>query len=75
MSNLGDMNVDAFLSNGGGVNAVAEKLGVDRSTVYDWKRNKAIPASRVAEVHAKFGIPVEVLLKLTKAPAIRKIAA
>ena len=68
------MDVDTIIERGGGILAVAEKVGVDRATVYDWKRNKALPASRVAQIHTALGVDLAVLIGLTKPPAPRRAA-
>jgi len=68
------MDIDTIIEQGGGVEAVAEKVGVDRASVYDWKRKKALPASRVARIHEVLGVDLAVLIGLTKPPAPRRAA-
>lgn len=74
MSNMGGMDIDMLIEAGGGVDALAARVGVDRATVYDWKRNKALPASRVVRIHEVLGVELAVLLGLTKPPARRRAA-
>lgn len=40
----------------GGADALAEKLGIKRRTLFNWK-SEGVPAERVAAVSAATGIP------------------
>ena len=68
------MDVNTIIEQHGGILALAEKVGVDRATVYDWKRSKFFPASRIAQIHATLGIDLATLVSLTKPPAMRRVA-
>ena len=46
----------AFVSEAGGADAVAAKLGVSRRTIFAWKAGR-IPAERVPDVERTLDIP------------------
>ncbi len=67
------MNVQTLIELAGGVVALADRLGVARTTVIGWRQDDALPAIRVAQVSAEFHIPPAVVLKLVAAPKFRRI--
>ena len=62
------MNVRTIIRAGGGVVATATKLGVSHSTICDWQRSNCVPASRIRQISAVFGFPLEQVAKLTNPP-------
>ena len=69
------MNVRTIIRAGGGVTATAVKLGVSHSTICDWQRSNCIPASRIRQIAAVFGIPLDRVAKLTSPPRQRRADA
>jgi len=61
------MNIGTLISDAGGIRQLADRLGVNRTTVYDWIRNGCIPTDRVAQVAGEFGIALDVAWCLSRA--------
>lgn len=68
-----NMNVRTIIADAGGPDALADKLGVDRSTVYDWQRNGMFPPARLVELHRALGIGLDKLTGLTR-QSVRQVA-
>lgn len=62
------MDIQSLIDEAGSVVGLADRLGVARTTVLDWKRTGLIPGNRVAQISREFEIPAEKLLPLVQAP-------
>lgn len=58
------MDVLALIELAGGTKPLANKLGVDHSTVRGWKRDGVVPAKHIGQIHRKMGVPLGDLLPL-----------
>ncbi len=67
------MDVRTIITDAGGPDALADKLGIDRSTVYDWRRNDMFPSARLVELHQALGIGLDKLSGLTR-QSVRRVA-
>lgn len=65
------MDVQTIIDTAGGVIQLAEKLGVSRTTILGWKKEKFIPANRVAQISQGLCLPLEEVVKLAPKPAPR----
>lgn len=65
------MNVEQLIVLGGGVERLAQRLGVSRATIYDWRRNRRISAARLPQICKTLRIPPEELLRITQPPRKR----
>ena len=59
------MDVNTLIERAGGIEELAKRLGVHRVTVYDWKRQKVIPANRVTQISQIMDLPETDVLKMT----------
>ena len=62
------MDVNTIITDAGGIDIMARRLGVDRASVYDWKRKGAFPASRVFQISDALGVSLDELRVLTTKP-------
>jgi DNA-binding transcriptional regulator YdaS (Cro superfamily) len=67
------MNVEALIERAGSTVLLAQRLGVARTTVLDWKRAGAIPGNRVSQIARALKIPPEKLLPLVQPPKHARI--
>jgi len=62
------MDVHELIERAGGVHALADRLGVARTTVLDWRAAGMIPGTRVAQIAATLKMSPKVLLPLLRPP-------
>ena len=62
------MDVKSLIALAGGIEKLADRLGVNRVTVYDWRRSGKIPANRIGQISKEFSLPVDEVLKLAPEP-------
>jgi transcriptional regulator with XRE-family HTH domain len=65
------MDVQTLIEKAGTAVELANRLGVARTTVLDWRRIGSIPGNRVTQISAEFDIPVDLLLTMVQ-PAKRQ---
>ena len=63
------MNVHDLIAKAGGVQQLADKLGVARTTVIDWRVAGLIPGSRVAQIALALKIPPKRLMQIVRPPS------
>ena len=68
-------SVEAIISAAGGVTKVARALGVDHSTVCEWKRNQAFPFSRTVQISTALDVPLDVVSRFARDPRLPAEAA
>jgi DNA-binding transcriptional regulator YdaS (Cro superfamily) len=64
------MDVHGLIAKAGGVQALADRLGVARTTVIDWRVSGLIPGSRVAQIALALKISPKVLLPIVRPPTL-----
>jgi len=69
------VDIQTLIDKAGGVQALASKLGVARTTVLDWRRTGFIPANRVGQISSTLRIAVAQVQKLAPGPKPRASAA
>lgn len=69
------MDVQTLIDKAGGVTKFAVKMGVSHCSVLDWKRDNRLPGSRVAQVSAVLGVPLEDVASLASPPRQKKEVA
>ena len=65
------MDVHGLIAKAGGVQQLADRLGVARTTVIDWRVAGMIPGSRLAQIAATLKISPKVLLPIVRPPKAR----
>jgi len=63
------MDVHGLIARAGGVQQLADKLGVARTTVIDWRVAGMIPGSRVAQIAIALKISPRTLLPIVRPPS------
>ena len=71
MSDAVPMDVHGLIEKAGGVQQLADRLGVARTTVIDWRVAGMIPGSRLAQIAATLKISPRVLLPIVRPPKAR----
>lgn len=71
MSDAACMDVHGLIAKAGGVQALADRLGVARTTVLDWRVAGAIPGNRVAQIALALKVSPNILLPLVRPPRAR----
>ena len=74
MSDAYYMDVHGLIARAGGVQALAGRLGVARTTVIDWRVAGAIPGNRVSQIALALKIPPKQLLPLVRPPRGARLA-
>lgn len=69
------MDVDGLIEKAGGLDQLAEQLGVARTTVSDWKRLGFLPGSRIPQIMDVLGVKPDDVLPLVKGRKPRERAA
>lgn len=64
------MDVHELIARAGGVQQLADKLGVARTTVLDWRVAGLIPGSRVAQIALALKISPKRLLPIVRPPSV-----
>jgi len=69
------LTVDALIEMAGGIIPLGQRLGVARTTIYDWKRDGVIPGTRIGQISREFNLLADDLVPIAQGPRASKVAA
>ena len=71
MSDVAGMDIPTLIEMAGGPDRLADRLGIARTTIYDWKRLGFVPGNRIPQISSELGIAAADLMPLVRTPEPR----